>query len=113
PIHSAVAASSFASPPPMAPSANSEKVTESTRPAAAKCQPYVAQSMPVIGATIANVAIRISDTRLAMVIESMSETAAKTMQKGKTTKISASSIAASSSQHFHWHYSSIGALKLW
>ena len=48
--------------------------------------------MPVSGATTANAATSMTETRLAMVIDSMSETAANTMQNGKTTKISASSI---------------------
>ena len=51
--------------------------------------------MPVSGATTAKVAINIREIRLAMVIDSMSETAANTMQNGKTTKISASSIGSS------------------
>ena len=51
--------------------------------------------MPVSGATTAKVAISTTETRLAMVIDSMSETAANTMQNGKTTKISASSIGSS------------------
>ena len=39
--------------------------------------------MPVNGATTAKVATRTTATRLAIVIDSMSETAAKTMQNGK------------------------------
>jgi hypothetical protein len=37
---------------------------------------------------------RMSETRLAIVIDSMSEIAANSMQKGKTTKIRASSIGS-------------------
>ena len=53
--------------------------------------------MPVSGATTAKVATSTRETRLAIVIDSMSETAANTMQNGKTTKISASSIGSSQS----------------
>ena len=48
--------------------------------------------MPVSGATTAKTARSRSGTRFAIVIDSVSDTAAKTMQNGKTTKISASSM---------------------
>ena len=50
--------------------------------------------MPEIGAATAKTATRMTDIRLAIVIgDHVGDPAAKTIQNGKTTKISASSIS--------------------
>src|SRR5690606_2163873 len=76
----------------MTPAAKRANVTHKTTMAAAKWPEMVKRSIPANGETMTNETTRIAETRLAMVIESKSDTIAKTMQKGKTTKINASSI---------------------
>jgi hypothetical protein len=78
----------------MPPIANIEKVTRRTTVPARKCQPSADHSMPVKGAMTAKATTRMIETRLAIVIDSMSESAANAMQNGKTTKIAASSMGA-------------------
>src|SRR5918994_6344385 len=67
--------------------------------------------MPVSGATTANVATRTTATRLAIVIDSMSETAANSMQNGKITKMAASSIAVASRTDRNLRHHTDGALR--
>src|SRR5690606_14784861 len=94
PIQTDVAASSLASPPPMPPRAKRPKVTTRTAAPAARCRPNSDNAIPVSGATTTKVTTSTSETRFAMVMDSASEIAANSMQKGKTTKMIASSMAS-------------------
>ena len=90
PSHNTVAAASLASPPPIQPRLKKTKTTASTRAAAAACDNASAALMPVMAASTAKPATRISETRLAIVIVNRSLEAANAITAGNNVNLIAS-----------------------